>query len=96
MSFPDTDTPFVDATDVVRRLLPYHIFQHPLDDLNGVTVDPSGKGKAKATGQDLLREEIAGMFFLCYFPPTRVDKNLLRNEVCFGVFSEAEGTPGSV
>lgn len=61
VSFPDVDTPFADAADVVRRLLPYHVFQHPADDLKIVIKDPSGKGKAKATGEDLLRQEIAGM-----------------------------------
>lgn len=63
MSFPDFDTPFEDAPDVVRRLLPYHIFQHPANDLNSIIADPTGKGKAKATGQDLMREEIAGANF---------------------------------
>lgn len=54
---PDAETPFVDAEDAVRRLLPYHIFQHPKEDL----LAPTGrKGKRKATEEDLLREEIAG------------------------------------
>lgn len=39
--FPDTETAFVDTDDVVKRLLPYHVFQLPKDDI--------GKGKAKAT-----------------------------------------------
>ncbi|KAJ7045581.1 hypothetical protein C8F04DRAFT_1334014 [Mycena alexandri] len=38
---PDTDTPFSDATDVVNRLLPYHVFQQPREDL-----DRKGKRKA--------------------------------------------------
>ncbi|KAI0076106.1 hypothetical protein K474DRAFT_1772730 [Panus rudis PR-1116 ss-1] len=55
---PDVDTPFQDALDVVKRLLPYHIYLHPADDLASF---PHGnnKGKKKATEEDLLREEIA-------------------------------------
>lgn len=54
---PDVETPFADAADVVRRLLPYHIFQHPAEDLHTLS---GRKGKRKATEEDLLREEIAG------------------------------------
>lgn len=50
--FPDVDAPFQSAEDAVDKLLPYHIFQHPREDL--------GKGKSKATEKDLLRQEIAG------------------------------------
>lgn len=54
---PDTESPFVDAADAVRRLLPYHVFQHPAEDLHA----PAGrKGKRKATEADVLRAEIAG------------------------------------
>ncbi|KAJ7770177.1 hypothetical protein DFH07DRAFT_267450 [Mycena maculata] len=38
---PDTDTPFSDSVDVVNRLLPYHVFHQPREDL-----DRKGKGKA--------------------------------------------------
>jgi hypothetical protein len=54
---PDIDSPFVDQLDVVRRLLPYHLFQHPREDLDAIT---TGKGKEKAAEQD-WREEIRGM-----------------------------------
>ncbi|KAI0949536.1 hypothetical protein AcW1_009122 [Taiwanofungus camphoratus] len=60
--YPDVDTPFTDATDVVKRLLPYHVFQHPkrdLDDVQSRRKPSSRKGKCKATEEDLLREEIA-------------------------------------
>ncbi len=65
--FPDVDEPFVDEVDVVKRLLPYHVFQLPREDLevllqNGA-IHPSRKGKRKATEEDLLREEIAGACF---------------------------------
>ncbi|KAI0316027.1 hypothetical protein OF83DRAFT_1129006 [Amylostereum chailletii] len=49
--FPDVDSPFSGTEDVVKRLLPYHIFQIPKEDM--------GKGKAKATEEDLIREELA-------------------------------------
>lgn len=63
--FPDTETPFEDEFDAVKRLLPFHIFQQPKEDLDmlrGHTTYPynSPKGKRKATEEDLLREEIAG------------------------------------
>ncbi|KAH9892494.1 hypothetical protein C8Q73DRAFT_648680 [Cubamyces lactineus] len=64
---PDVETPFVDEVDVVRRLLPYHIFQQPKEDLDTVlqtgSVHPSRKGKRKATEEDMLREEIADTKF---------------------------------
>ena len=62
--FPDVDDPFVDEVDVVRRLLPFHVFQQPKEDLDALLQcggHPSRKGKRKATEEELLREEIAGM-----------------------------------
>lgn len=56
---PDIETPFQDQLDVVKRLLPYHVYQHPMEDLIPLAY-PAGKGKMKATEEDLLREEIAG------------------------------------
>ena len=53
---PDVDSPFVDQLDDIRRLLPYHLFQHPKEDLDAVT---TGKGKEKAVEHD-WREEIRG------------------------------------
>jgi Conserved region of unknown function on GLTSCR protein len=63
---PDVDSPFVDQLDVIRRLLPYHLFQHPKEDLDTII---SGKGKEKAVEQD-WREEIRGMqeqFNRCFY-----------------------------
>ena len=70
---PDVDTPFEDEQDVVRRLLPYHVFLHPREDLEVLLGRPlselrgytafrvgSGKGKRKATKEELVREEIRG------------------------------------
>lgn len=60
--YPDTDQPFENEMDVVRRLLPYHIYQYPqhdLDEMRGI------KGKARATETDLLREEVKGKHWCC-------------------------------
>lgn len=60
--YPDVDSPFENEIDVVDRLLPYHIFQHPMHDLDSAR---GLKGKAKATEVDLLREEIRGAYMCC-------------------------------
>lgn len=51
---PDVESPFADAADAVRRLLPYHVFHHPNEELEYATrmayfqsVSPKGKGKEK-------------------------------------------------
>lgn len=54
VSHPDVDSQFVDEIDVIKRLLPYHIFQQPKEDL-GSTI--SGKAKANVAEVD-LKEEI--------------------------------------
>ncbi|KAG1808267.1 uncharacterized protein BJ212DRAFT_1384434 [Suillus subaureus] len=53
---PDVDSPFVDAVDVVHRLLPFHVFQQPQEDLRTVTERRRAKGKGKA--HDVIRDEI--------------------------------------
>lgn len=53
---PDVETPFADGADAIRRLLPYHIWQHPAEDLDAL----SGKGKGKLKDADALKEEIGG------------------------------------
>lgn len=57
-AFPEVDEPFKNKRDVVDRLLPYHIYQHPQCDLDALR---GSKGKGKATEFDLLKEEIKGM-----------------------------------
>ena len=47
----------MDYADVVNRLLPYHVFQQPQEDLAKIIHDKKGKGKA--TEND-LGAEIAG------------------------------------
>ncbi|KAK0484375.1 hypothetical protein EDD18DRAFT_1197185 [Armillaria luteobubalina] len=47
---PDVDIPFSDTLDVVKRLLPYH------KDLHTLIHGNVGKGKGKATNDDLNRE----------------------------------------
>jgi hypothetical protein len=73
---PDTETAFTDAQDVVRRLLPYHVFLQPRDDMEEMLGRPlselrgytafrsSGKGKRKATEEEWMREEIRGKYCL--------------------------------
>jgi len=55
---PDVDSPFIDAVDVVHRLLPYHVFQQPQEDLRTVTERRRAKGKGKA--HDVILDEIEG------------------------------------
>jgi hypothetical protein len=68
--YPDIDTPFTDTVDVVHRLLPYHVFQHPqedLDKLRGAQKDNDGE-----TGKvihDERRKEIAGAYRLFWLQP---------------------------
>lgn len=49
---PDVDSPFLDAADVVNRLLPYHVFQIPQHDLDAF-IGVSVKGKEKAVEKEL-------------------------------------------
>ncbi|OSX66337.1 hypothetical protein POSPLADRAFT_1133350, partial [Postia placenta MAD-698-R-SB12] len=80
--YPDTETPFADAPDAVNRLLPYHIFQHPREDLDGLVTRPvfSKKGKGKASKADLLREEVAETRFAldCWRRKTALEKRFRR------------------
>ncbi|KAJ3988545.1 hypothetical protein F5890DRAFT_1491331 [Lentinula detonsa] len=43
---PDVESPFVDALDAVNRLLPYHVFLQPKEDLAPLLRDRKGKTKA--------------------------------------------------
>ncbi|KAG6911123.1 hypothetical protein DXG01_003863 [Tephrocybe rancida] len=52
---PDVDTPFHDTLDALHRLLPYHVFLQPQEDLDLLTSNAKGKAKAK---QMELKEEI--------------------------------------
>ena len=88
--FPDVDSPFRDLEDVVDRLLPYHVYQHPRDDLLKV-----GKGKQKATETDILRSELEGApvhrarcFVFAY--------NAFRNKFCTGVLQAPTRTGGTL
>jgi len=54
---PDVDAPFTDQVDVVRRLLPYHIYHQPQEDLELLK---GRKGKQKATDAD-LKAEVEGV-----------------------------------
>ena len=56
---PDVDAPFTDVADVVNRLLPYHVFQQPDEDLNSLLNRKRSKGKERARRHD-VRQEIEG------------------------------------
>lgn len=51
--YPDTETPFADAVDVVNRLLPYHVFQQPQEDLEYAPSSAGRKGKQKASKEEI-------------------------------------------
>ncbi|KAG6331090.1 hypothetical protein ID866_7999 [Astraeus odoratus] len=53
---PDIESPFSDAADVVNRLLPYHIFQQPHEDLRPLMEYRPYKGKEKA--KDYIGQEM--------------------------------------
>ena len=91
---PDTDSPFASAADAVDRLLPYHIFQHPLEDLIAFT-HPNRKGKRKETREDLLREEVAGGYLSLTACATPCLKSS-RYQVCLAMFEEEEGAGKAV
>lgn len=57
--YPDVDSPFSDAIDVVNRLLPYHVYKQPKEDLELLMSFHKGKGKAS---EDNLRHEISGVY----------------------------------
>ena len=88
--FPDVDSPFRDIEDVVDRLLPYHVFQHPREDLLNVC-----KGKQKATETDILRSELEGA-------PVRRARSFVfahsafRNKICTGVLQAPTRTGGTL
>jgi hypothetical protein len=63
--YPDIDTPFSDATDVVNRLLPYHVFQQPKEDLYFPGHNRKRRGKRKQVSADLLDEIEGKVFCLC-------------------------------
>ncbi|KAJ6499238.1 hypothetical protein C8R45DRAFT_981661 [Mycena sanguinolenta] len=68
---PDTETPFSDALDVVNRLLPYHVFQQPKEDLDR-------KGKRKAD-DDLAAEIEETKFALeCFKRKRKLEERFRR------------------
>ena len=88
--FPDVDSPFRDIEDVVDRLLPYHVFQHPREDLL-----KAGKGKQKATETEILRSEVAGTPVLragCHV----FAHSAFRNKVCTGVLQAPTRAGGTL
>ncbi|KAJ7178488.1 hypothetical protein C8R43DRAFT_973504 [Mycena crocata] len=68
---PDTETPFSDTIDVVNRLLPYHVFHQPKEDLDR-------KGKRKAEDEDLRTEIEETKFALECFKRKRILEERFR------------------
>ena len=56
---PDMDAPFTDVADVVNRLLPYHVFQQPNEDLDLLLNRTRSKGKEKARHRE-IQQDIEG------------------------------------
>lgn len=97
--FPDVETPFQDVEDVVDRLLPYHVFQHPREDL----LKTGGKGKRKATETEILQSELEGAPLLSpygVFAPRLpfADGVIIysRNKVCARVLQAPTSTGGTL
>ncbi|KIO22831.1 hypothetical protein M407DRAFT_27635 [Tulasnella calospora MUT 4182] len=79
---PDVETPFRDAVDVVRRLLPYHVFQHHQEELEYATAlnnrALSAKGKGKATDVAALPPHLQTSFALELHKEARALKERFR------------------
>ncbi|KAG1742829.1 hypothetical protein EDB19DRAFT_1700591 [Suillus lakei] len=82
---PDVDSPFVDTVDVVHRLLPYHVFQQPQEDLRTVTERRRAKGKGKA--DDVIRDEIEDTKFAleCHRRLRKLEARFRRAKIKSGV-----------
>lgn len=92
--FPDVDTPFSDAEDVVRRLLPYHVLQQPAKDLQDVIFDPSGKGKARAVRKN--EADVEGMVFSYLLVASRVTDGHHRHQIDDRILQNAPFAPPTI
>ncbi|KAI0093062.1 hypothetical protein BDY19DRAFT_989740 [Irpex rosettiformis] len=93
---PDIESPFEDARDAVHRLLPYHVFLQPREDLEMLLERPLSelrghgayrrKGKRKATEEELVREEIRETMFAldCWRRKTHLEKRFRKARVAEG------------
>ncbi|KAI3618899.1 hypothetical protein WG66_000659 [Moniliophthora roreri] len=76
---PDIDSPFTDVVDVVNRLLPYHIYLNPKEDLETLTLDRKGKSKAD------LHSENQGLIALrAYYFRDKICARMLQEEAKAG------------
>ncbi|EKM81009.1 hypothetical protein AGABI1DRAFT_112712, partial [Agaricus bisporus var. burnettii JB137-S8] len=73
---PDVDTPFTDHADAARRLLPFHIYQQPRDDLELLK---RHKGKQKITNADHQEEIKDTRFALACHERYQKLRNRFRN-----------------
>lgn len=79
--YPDVDSPFSDTVDAVNRLLPYHVYQQPKEDLEPLMSSHKGKGKATED----LRQEISGMY-VQQIPPRASAHVLLETKFAIECF----------
>ncbi|KAI9569621.1 hypothetical protein HD554DRAFT_2204384 [Boletus coccyginus] len=80
---PDVDTPFTDVADVVNRLLPYHVFQQPDEDLNPSLNRKRSKGKEKATNTRFALN--------CHRRLKRLEDRLCRTKIRTGTRPSPDG-----
>lgn len=82
---PDVDSPFVDAVDVVHRLLPYHVLQQPQEDLRIIAERRRAKGKGKA--HDVIRDEIEDTKFAleCHRRLRKIESRFRRAKMKSGM-----------
>ncbi|KAG9316571.1 hypothetical protein JVU11DRAFT_2624 [Chiua virens] len=82
---PDVDTPFIDMADAVNRLLPYHVFQQPSEDLDSLSSRKRSKGKEKARHHEIRHEIEDTRFALtCYRRLKRLEDRLCRTKIKSG------------
>ncbi|KAJ4483362.1 hypothetical protein J3R30DRAFT_1768058 [Lentinula aciculospora] len=84
VSNPDVESSFVDVIDVVNRLLPYHVFLQPAEDLTPLPRDRKGKKKASDV------EDIAEIKFAleCHRRRKRLEDRFRKARVKSGTGSE--------
>lgn len=51
---PDFESPFTDYEDVLNRLVPYHVFQQPWQDVQAIIDSCRRKGKTREMDDDAL------------------------------------------
>jgi len=79
---PDIDSPFVDVSDVVKRLLPFHVYTQPQDDLNDMVKGEYRGAASPAEVVKTTREIMETKFALECFKRRAVLRAKFRNITC--------------